>query len=39
MGLPELTIGIEEEYQLVDPESRQLTSYVQDFLEEGRLVL
>jgi len=39
MGLPELTIGIEEEYQLVDPESRQLTSYVQEFLEEGRLVL
>jgi carboxylate-amine ligase len=39
MGLPELTIGIEEEYQLVDPESRQLTSYVREFLEEGRLVL
>ena len=38
-GLRELTIGIEEEYQLVDPESRQLTSYVQEFLEEGRLVL
>ncbi len=39
MGLPELTIGIEEEYQLVDPESRQLTSYVQEFLDQGRLVL
>ena len=39
MGLPQLTIGIEEEYQLVNPESRQLTSYVQEFLEEGRLVL
>ena len=39
MSLPELTIGIEEEYQLIDPESRQLTSYVQEFLEEGRMVL
>jgi carboxylate-amine ligase len=39
MGLPELTIGIEEEYQLIDPESRQLRSYVQEFLDEGRLVL
>ena len=39
MGLPELTIGIEEEYQLIDPESRQLTSYVQELLDKGRLVL
>jgi carboxylate-amine ligase len=39
MTLPELTIGIEEEYQLIDPESRQLTSYVQEFLEQGKLVL
>lgn len=33
------TIGIEEEYQVIDPESRGLTSYVQDFLDQGRLVL
>jgi len=39
MRFPEFTIGIEEEYQIVDPESRQLTSYVQEMLEEGRLVL
>jgi len=39
MALPEFTIGIEEEYQLIDPETRELTSYVQEFLDEGRLVL
>ncbi len=39
MALPEFTIGIEEEYQIVDPESRELTSYVQKFLEQGRHIL
>jgi carboxylate-amine ligase len=39
MGLPKLTIGIEEEYQIVDPESRGLTSYVQELLDGGRRVL
>ena len=39
MGLPKLTIGIEEEYQIVDPESRALTSYVQELLDGGRRVL
>ncbi|MEM6795064.1 MAG: carboxylate-amine ligase [Acidobacteriota bacterium] len=39
MGLPQLTLGIEEEYQIIDPETRELKSYVQEFLEEGRLVL
>jgi carboxylate-amine ligase len=39
MALPDFTIGIEEEYQLIDPGSRELTSYVQEFFEQGRLVL
>jgi carboxylate-amine ligase len=39
MALPKLTIGIEEEYQIIDPESRGLTSYVQEMLERGRVVL
>ncbi len=39
MGLPKLTIGIEEEYQIIDPESRELTSYVQELLNRGRVVL
>jgi len=37
--LDELTIGIEEEYQIIDPDSRELTSYIQEFLEQGRIVL
>ena len=39
MALPEFTIGIEEEYQIIDPETRELKSYVQEFLEQGREVL
>lgn len=33
------TVGIEEEYQIIDPESRGLRSYVSQILEEGRLIL
>ena len=29
-----LTIGIEEEYQIIDPESRELTSFISEFLEK-----
>jgi len=39
MSLPRLTIGVEEEYQIIHPETRELTSYVQEFLDQGRLVL
>ncbi len=38
-SLPELTLGIEEEYQIIDPETRELRSYIQEMLEQGRLVL
>ena len=33
------TLGIEEEFQIIDPETRELRSHVQDILEEGKLVL
>ena len=36
---PSLTIGIEEEYQIIDPETRQLTSYITQFLEGDHSVL
>jgi glutamate---cysteine ligase / carboxylate-amine ligase len=39
MRQPSLTIGIEEEYQIIDPETRELRSYVQQFLEQGQAVL
>jgi glutamate---cysteine ligase / carboxylate-amine ligase len=39
MKPPSLTIGIEEEYQIVDPQTRELRSHITQLLEEGRLVL
>lgn len=39
MQAPSLTIGIEEEYQIVDPQTRELRSYITQILEEGRLIL
>lgn len=39
MARESFTIGIEEEYQIIDPETRELTSYIQEFLEQGQVVL
>lgn len=39
MKAPSLTLGIEEEYQIIDPHTRELKSYITEILEEGRLVL
>lgn len=36
--LDSLTIGIEEEYQIIDPETRELTSFIQEFLDQGAVV-
>ncbi len=33
------TLGIEEEYQVIDPETRELRSYITQMLEDGRTVL
>ena len=33
MDLADLTIGIEEEYQIIDPQTRELTSYISEFLK------
>ncbi len=33
-----LTLGIEEEYQIIHPKTRDLHSYVQEFLDQGRQV-
>jgi gamma-glutamyl:cysteine ligase YbdK (ATP-grasp superfamily) len=33
------TLGIEEEFQIVDPNTRELRSHVSEILEEGRMVL
>ena len=34
----DLTIGIEEEYQIIDPESRELTSFIREFLNQGAIL-
>lgn len=39
MKAPSLTVGIEEEYQIIDPETRELTSYIQEMLDDARLIL
>ena len=36
---PSLTLGIEEEYQIIDPDSRELKSYITQFLEGDHSVL
>src|SRR3989440_9566237 len=33
------TLGIEEEFQIVDPQTRELKSHVSEILEEGRMLL
>jgi glutamate---cysteine ligase / carboxylate-amine ligase len=38
--LPTFTLGIEEEYQTIDPETRDLRSHIQvELLEKGKMVL
>jgi glutamate---cysteine ligase / carboxylate-amine ligase len=36
---PSLTIGVEEEYQIIDPVSRELQSYITQLLEADHMVL
>lgn len=37
--LEQFTLGIEEEFQIVDPNTRELKSHVSEILDEGRLLL
>ena len=39
MKAPSLTLGIEEEYQIIDPATGELKSYITQILEDGKLVL
>lgn len=39
MNAPSLTIGIEEEYQIIDPATGELKSYITQILEEGKVQL
>jgi glutamate---cysteine ligase / carboxylate-amine ligase len=35
----QFTLGIEEEFQIVDPHTRELRSHVTEFLDEGKMIL
>src|SRR5438034_2398711 len=39
MKPPSRTIGSEGEYQIIDPQTRELRSYITEILEEGKLIL
>jgi glutamate---cysteine ligase / carboxylate-amine ligase len=39
MKAPSLTLGIEEEYQIIDPETRELRSYITEILDHDHLIL
>jgi glutamate---cysteine ligase / carboxylate-amine ligase len=39
MKPPSLTIGIEEEYQIIDPVTRELRSYITEILQEDEVIL
>src|SRR5690348_2147922 len=39
MKAPSLTIGIEEEYQIIDPETRELRSYITEILAGDHMIL
>jgi carboxylate-amine ligase len=36
---PKFTLGIEEEFQIVDPVTRELKSHIEEILEAGKMVL
>lgn len=36
---PSLSIGIEEEYQIVDPETRAMRSFITQFIDDGKVVM
>ena len=36
---PAFTLGVEEEFQIIDPDTRELRSHVQEILDEGKILL
>jgi carboxylate-amine ligase len=37
--MPDFTIGIEEEFQIIDPVSRDLRSHIAEMIDRGRMIL
>ena len=38
-NIPTFTLGVEEEFQIIDPVTRELKSHIQEIFEDGALVL
>ena len=36
--LQNLTLGVEEEYQLIDSKTKELTSYITEIMEDGEVI-
>ncbi len=36
---PSLSLGIEEEYQIIDPETREMRSFITQFISDGKVVM
>ena len=39
MQNPKFTLGIEEEFQVIDPQTRELRSHEQRLVEDGKRIL
>ena len=37
--MADFTLGIEEEFQIIDPQTRELRSHITEMIEEGRMIL
>jgi carboxylate-amine ligase len=37
--MPDFTIGIEEEFQIIDPVTRELRSHITEMIDQGRVIL
>ena len=37
--MPDFTLGIEEEFQIIDPNTRELRSHITEMIEEGQMIL
>jgi carboxylate-amine ligase len=37
--MPDFTLGIEEEFQIIDPKTRELRSHITEMIDEGRMIL
>jgi carboxylate-amine ligase len=37
--MPDFTLGIEEEFQIIDPQTRELRSHITEMIDEGTMIL